>query len=97
MRCPRCSEQVWAGDQTCQCGRYYLHPWQGGGVLISPSGTWRYISEDDRWEPLESPSAAIPVLEPPVVAELAGTPVLTHIVAEGLRQIVVPVVIQIQL
>lgn len=97
MDCPGCGAVVEAGDHGCQCGRYYFHAWTGGGVLISPTGTWRYTSADDQWVLIQSRKTEVQVPKMPAVAEMAGTPLLTQIMAEGLRQIVVPVVIQIQL
>lgn len=97
MHCPRCDELIWAGDHPCHCGRYYFHAWTGGGVLLGRLGSWRYSSEEGSWQPLAMPE----VLPPAVVAEEAApvTPGghVVQVLASGLREIVVPVVIQIQL
>lgn len=55
--CPECAQEIQAGNHRCACGGYYYHEWKGGGVLQCPSGTWRWWSEECRWQQLEMPVA----------------------------------------
>lgn len=70
MRCPDCADDIQPGNQRCACGGYLYHAWQGGGVLQAVSGTWRWWSEECRWQQLERPVAkqVRTMSETPVVA-----------------------------
>lgn len=97
MQCPRCPETIWPGDHRCTCGRYYFHAWTNGGVLLGPLGSWRYDAAEGSWQPLATPTAPtteVIATEAPVAAPVGQ---VVQVLATGLREIVVPVVIQIQI
>lgn len=48
MQCPG-GGTLEAGDYTCCCGAAHWHPWASGGYLVGSCGTWRYVSDEERW------------------------------------------------
>ena len=58
MQCPCGNSLVVAGDFECERGSANYHPWSGGGLLVSPCGSFMWRQEDDRWEVVSGSSGA---------------------------------------
>ncbi len=50
MQCPCGSSTILEGDFQCEKGKANYHPWSGGGLLVSPCGSFMWRQEDERWE-----------------------------------------------
>ncbi len=50
MQCPCGNSVVTDGDFECERGRSHFHPWSGGGLLVSPCGSFMWRQEGERWE-----------------------------------------------
>jgi len=50
MQCPCGNSAVTDGDFECERGKANYHPWSGGGLLVSPCGSFMWRQGDDRWE-----------------------------------------------
>lgn len=97
MRCPRCSEAIWAGDHQCGCGSYHFHEWTGGGVLIGALGTWTYQSSSGEWVPLPGGQTAVSVVpapEAPTVPDKQVAPPI-EVRSDALGRVLVFVQVQI--
>ena len=57
--CPDCLEPLSSGHGICECGRYYFHPWPGGGVLLVQGRTFVMFAEA-AWHRVEQRQPARP-------------------------------------
>jgi hypothetical protein len=64
VSCPVCATSIERGHHRCDCGTFFFHEWQGGGLLQAVSGIWRWWSEGNRWQQVEKPPAPAMELVP---------------------------------
>lgn len=58
MQCPCGSSLVVEGNFQCERGAANYHKWSGGGLLVSPCGSFMWRQEEERWEVVTESSGA---------------------------------------